>query len=85
MNYTNCQSCGMPLKKDGSLNGTNQDGSKSHLYCSHCFVNGTFSLPSISVIEMKDRVKGKLKEFGIPGFLTGLFTRNIHKLERWRK
>lgn len=83
--YNNCQSCGMPLKKDGSVNGTNQDGSLSHMYCSHCYVKGVFTLPHISLDDMKVRVKGKLKEFGIPGFLTGLFTFNMHKLERWKK
>lgn len=83
--YKNCQSCGMPLKRDEKGGGTNADGSKSNMYCSHCYENGTFTLPDITLEQMKERVKNKLREFGFPGFLAGLFTRNIHKLERWRK
>jgi hypothetical protein len=33
---------------------------------------------------MKARVRSKLKEFGFPGFLGGVFTRHIPKLERWK-
>lgn len=79
----NCQSCGMPLRKDEHGGGTNADGSKSRVYCSHCFTNGKFTLPDITVGEMQELVRGKLKEFGIPGFLGRMMTRNIPKLERW--
>jgi len=82
--YKNCQSCGMPLKKD-SDRGTNAGGTMNGTYCAHCFQNGKFVLPDITVEQMKERVKGKLKQFGIPGFLSGFFTRGIPKLERWRK
>ncbi len=82
--YRNCQSCGMPLKKDEKGGGTNADGSKSLMYCSHCFADGRFTLPDITADQMKDRVRGKLKEFGFPGFLTWVFTKNIPKLERWK-
>jgi len=74
----------MPLKKDEKGGGTNADGSKSKMYCSHCYENGKFSMPDITVDQMKEIVKGKLKEFGIPGFLTGFFTKGIPKLERWK-
>lgn len=82
--YKNCQSCGMPMKKDAKGGGTNADGSKSTLYCSHCYVNGKFTQPDLTADDMKLLVKGKLKELGIPGILTGVFTRNIPKLVRWR-
>jgi hypothetical protein len=82
--YKNCQSCGMPLKKDEKGGGTNSDGSKSTMYCSHCYEEGKFSQPDITAAQMQTFVKGKLKEMGFPGFLAGLFTKNIPKLERWR-
>jgi hypothetical protein len=41
-------------------------------------------MPTITVNEMRELVKGKLKEFGFPGFIAGIFTRNIPKLERWK-
>ena len=40
--YKNCQSCGIPLKKDKMGGGTNIDGSMSKLYCSYCYVHGRF-------------------------------------------
>ncbi|WP_075619032.1 zinc ribbon domain-containing protein [Paenisporosarcina indica] len=80
----NCQSCGMPLSRDDEGGGTEQNGSKSSTYCSHCFQNGVFTSPDLTVDEMKERVKAKLIEFKIPKVFTGFFTRNIHKLERWK-
>jgi hypothetical protein len=82
--YKNCQSCGMPLKRDEEGGGTNADGTKSSMYCSLCYRNGEFITPDMTVDEMKELVKGKLKEFGFPGFLAGFFTKNIPKLERWK-
>jgi hypothetical protein len=79
-----CQSCGMPLKKDEKGGGTNTDGSKSMKYCSHCYLDGKFSRPDFTVKQMQELVKGKMKEMGIPGFLTPFFTVGIPKLERWR-
>ena len=82
--YKNCQSCGMPMKKDPQGGGTHADGRISTIYCSHCFQEGKFTVRNITVDDMKVRVKEKLKQVGLPGFMTGLFTRNLHKLERWK-
>lgn len=82
--YKNCQSCGMPLKKDPNGGGTEKDGSKSKMYCSYCYQNGSFTQPNITVTEMQSFVKGKMKEMGFPGFLAGFFTKGIPKLERWK-
>jgi hypothetical protein len=42
-------------------------------------------MPDLTASQMQARVRGKLKEMGFPGFVAGLFTRRIPKLERWRK
>lgn len=81
--YKNCQSCGMPMKRDEKGGGTNADGSKSNMYCSKCYEAGNFKIPGMSVNEMQLLVKSKLKEFGFPGFLAGWFTKGIPKLKRW--
>lgn len=81
--YRNCQSCGMPRARDEKGGGTEADGSKSDRFCSHCYQQGGFIQPDLTADQMKERVKGKLNEFGIPGFLSWIFTRNIPKLERW--
>lgn len=82
--YKNCQSCGMPLKKDEKGGGTNTDGSTSTVYCSHCYENGKFLQPDITAAQMQEFVKNKLKEMKFPGFLANFFTKGIPKLERWK-
>ena len=82
--YKNCQSCGMPLSRDEKGGGTNADGSKSTMYCSHCYAGGKFTLPDLTVEQMQDRVRAKLKEFGIPGPLGWFFTRKVPNLARWK-
>ena len=74
----------MPLKRDEKGGGSEADGTKSKMYCSRCYEDGKFVLPDITLEQMQERVKQKLKEFGFPGFLAGLFTRNIPKLARWK-
>ena len=80
----NCQSCGMPLKRDLKGGGTDARGSHSTKYCSHCYEDGAFLQPDITVDEMKQLVVDKVKEMKIPGFIGRLFTRGIPRLERWR-
>jgi hypothetical protein len=82
--YKNCQSCGMPFRRDPEGGGTEADGTRSKTYCSHCYKGGKFALPDLTAEQMKERVKEKLKEVGFPGFLAGLITRGIPSLERWK-
>ncbi|MGR3762877.1 zinc ribbon domain-containing protein [Rossellomorea sp. NS-SX7] len=81
--YKKCQSCAMPLKKEEER-GTEKDLEKSSMYCKHCYQEGEFTQKDISVDEMKQFVKGKCIEMGVPKFLSGMFVRNLHKLERWK-
>jgi len=81
--YKNCQSCGMPLKKDPQHGGTNADSSKSAMYCSYCYQNGQFIQSNMTAAQMQEFVKGKMKEMGFPGFLAGMFSKGIPKLKRW--
>ncbi|PLT28214.1 zinc ribbon domain-containing protein [Peribacillus deserti] len=82
--HKNCQSCGMPLSRDSEKGGTEKNGEKSTAYCSHCYVKGEFVQPDLSLQEMKQLVEGKIKDSGFPKFLAAFFTRNLHKLERWK-
>jgi len=79
-----CQSCGMPMKKDPELGGTNTDGSKSEKYCSYCYKEGQFMQPEMTAKEMQSFCIEKMKEQGTPRFVGWVFTRAIPKLERWR-
>lgn len=80
-----CQSCSMPLSKDAQGGGTELDGSKSCSYCSHCYQQGAFTDPEMTVSEMQDKVKEKLSGMYIPSFLSGFFTKDIPQLKRWQK
>ena len=84
-----CQSCGMPLNndknKDKNINGTEADGTLSELYCKHCYVDGQFTLPDITVVEMRARVFEQLTSMNFPRFMAKFLTRNTHKLKRWKK
>ncbi len=82
--YKNCQSCGMPLKRDEQHGGTEADGSRSLKYCSHCYRQGRFVLPDLTAEQMQQRVRNKLAEIHVPGFVAGFIARGIPKLERWR-
>ena len=73
----------MPLSKDERGGGTEADGTKSAMYCSHCYQYGKFTLPDITANQMMDLVKGKMKEMHVPGFLSYFITKNIPKLKRW--
>lgn len=72
------------MNRDEQGGGSNADGPKSLKYCSNCWEDGKFSSPDLTVDEMKARVKEKIMSFGVPGFLAGVFTWNIPKLDRWK-
>jgi len=78
-----CQSCGMPLSKDARGGGTEADGTKSALYCSHCYACGRFVEPDLTAAQMVEKVQSKMKEMHIPGFLARAFTKDIPTLRRW--
>ncbi len=80
-----CQSCGMPLDKDEKGGGTEADGSISKDYCSKCYQAGKFTTPDMTLEEMTELVKGKLREMHLPGFMVNLFTKDMNKLKRWAK
>lgn len=81
--YKKCQSCAMPLKKVEDR-GTEKTLVKSSMYCNHCYQEGEFTQKGITVEEMKEFVKNKCIEMGLPKFLASMFVRGIHKLERWK-
>ena len=75
----------MPLSRDERGGGTNRDGSKSEVYCSHCYERGQFMMPDLTAEQMQERVTRMLTEGGAPRLLAARLTRNIPGLKRWRK
>lgn len=78
-----CQSCGMPLARDEKGGGTEKNGSLSSEYCSHCYQQGQFTEPALSVDQMIAKVRDKMKARGLPDFLAAFLTRNTPRLKRW--
>ncbi len=79
-----CQSCAMPMSKDPGHGGTEADGSKSDLYCSYCYQGGEFTFKGTAV-EFQEFCRKMMIENGQPRFLAWLFSRNLKRLERWKK
>lgn len=62
--YTDiCQSCGMPMGKLSEY-GTNADGSQNFKFCMHCFQNGAFTQPNITMDEMIKGCIGIMVQYG---------------------
>lgn len=80
-----CQSCGMPLDQDPGKGGTNQDGSRSSIYCSYCYADGQFRDNFTSADQMVAFSRSKLKEMGFGPIRRWLFTLHIPMLGRWKK
>jgi len=82
--YKTCQSCAMPFKYDPQGGGTEDDGSKSVMYCSYCYQDGKFTGDFKTAKEMQDFCITKMVEMKYPKIIAWLFTRGIPKLERWK-
>jgi hypothetical protein len=82
--YKNCQSCGMPLKRDPQNGGTHADGSRSIMYCSYCYQDGAFTQPDFTAQQMKAFCTEKMIEMKMPKFVAKFFAKGIPRLERWR-
>jgi hypothetical protein len=73
----------MPLAKDPLGGGTEVDGGTSTTWCSHCYRDGRFVRPDMSLEQMRVLVEQKLREQGVPGFLAKWLTKGTPKLKRW--
>ena len=84
--YKQCQSCGMPLKKDKNGGGSEKNGTINKMYCSSCYQNGEFTRPNITLQEMQkivdDVLKNEMKWWKIFRWLA---VAQISQLERWKQ
>jgi hypothetical protein len=74
----------MPMDKDPGQGGTEKDGSKSTVYCSYCYEEGTFKGDISSAEEMVKFVKGVLKDGGYGPLKRWFYTSHIPQLGRWK-
>jgi hypothetical protein len=78
-----CQSCGLPLSRDPAGGGRNPDGTRSGEYCSHCYQEGWFTEPNISVDDMMAQMEAKLRELHFSWDLARKLAQQIPRLTRW--
>ena len=79
-----CQSCSMPLGRPEDF-GTDQAGFRVNDYCRHCFADGAFTDPDISMQAMLDRCVGIMDGQGIMGAADArlLLADVMPRLKRW--
>lgn len=80
-----CQSCAMPLGKPEDF-GTDEAGYRVNDYCRHCFANGAFTDPAISMdamLELCIRVMDQQRIMPEPK-ARALMTDVLPRLKRWR-
>ena len=80
-----CQSCSMPLQKPEDF-GTDANGYRVNDYCRHCFAQGAFTDPEITMDKMIDRCVDIMAEQGIMSAASArtLLTRVMPMLKRWK-
>jgi putative zinc ribbon protein len=80
-----CQSCSMPLGKPEDF-GTDQAGYRVNDFCRHCFANGEFTEPEISMTAMLDRCVAIMNQQGImpAAQARALLAEVLPRLKRWR-
>ena len=81
-----CQSCGMPLQRDGDF-GTNADGTKNGEYCNFCLKDGRFTDEGITMDQKIDKlVNIAVSRMNIPEpKARAQAIELIPTLKRWRK
>lgn len=82
-NETCCQSCGITMNEAG-LWGTEANGLSSEKYCKHCYQNGAFVLPGITLEEMQEHLMKKMDQIHIPADITEAVIKRLPNLERWK-
>ena len=80
--YAFCQSCGMPIGQAEFL-GTEKDLSKSTIYCRHCYSDGEFTDPDVTIEDMKKHVRAELLKAHAPEAVIAEAVAKIKYLSRW--
>lgn len=81
-----CQSCGMPMVKPEDF-GALTNGLKNNDYCNHCFQNGEFTEPKVTLQEMQEcATKHMIEDAHMLKEQAGCIANEfIPTLKRWNK
>lgn len=80
-----CQSCGRLLRRKPDR-GTERDGTPSSSYCRKCYLNGSFTEPSLTRWQMIERLLPERMEHAHLSYIEALIEANrlLSGLDRWR-
>lgn len=80
-----CQSCAMPLERPEDF-GTDRAGYRVNDYCRHCYAEGRFSEPTITMEAMLDRCVTVMAREGVMHApqARALLADVLPRLKRWR-
>ncbi len=77
-----CQSCAMPLENAEAF-GTEAGGARAEEYCTHCYQDGAFTAPEMTMGQMADVVAGFME--GVPKAQAAQTALpSLSGLKRWR-
>lgn len=81
-----CQSCGLPMEI-ANEHGTEGDGSLNYLFCCHCYRQGTFVEPNLTVEDMLQRMAGIVQNemFLPPKKALDVARTFVPQLKRWQR
>jgi len=81
-----CQSCSMPLNRPDDF-GTGSHGFRINDYCRHCYDEGRFTQPAVTMTEMIDQCVRIMASQGImpEAAARALLVEVMPKLKRWRQ
>ena len=80
-----CQSCGMPIRNMSDF-GTYADGSVNTDYCFHCYQDGHFTDPEVTLEEKIARNIALAQKLGVSrSKAKRLAQSTLPGLSRWRK
>jgi hypothetical protein len=74
----------MPMTRNEDF-GTNKDGSRSSDYCAHCFSNGAFTEPRMTLEQMIERLVQLAPKMNMPeSKVRAMAKKTLPDLKRWR-
>jgi Putative zinc ribbon domain len=78
-----CQSCTLPIENMEDR-GTEEDGSKSDMYCKYCYQNGAFTETDMTLDQMMDIAETEMKKQNLPESIIQQSMNMLPLLKRWQ-
>jgi hypothetical protein len=64
--------------------GTESDGTPSPDYCKYCYTDGQFTLPALTLADMRSHIAAKMEEDNLPSDIVETAVARLPFLKRWK-